>query len=74
MRLEIEITSSMRCTESMARFSISLCGIFYFPWHRHQVEGTSSFLVSLPNDTGKVERTNVVSKRQEVDSNAGPLD
>ena len=20
-----------------------LCGIFYFPWHRHQIEGTNSF-------------------------------
>ena len=19
-----------------------LCGIFYFPWHRHQIEGTNS--------------------------------
>ena len=24
-------------------FSISLCVIFYFPWHRHQVEGTNGF-------------------------------
>ena len=20
-----------------------LCGIFYFPWHRHQIEGTDGF-------------------------------
>ena len=20
-----------------------LCGIFYFPWHRHQIEGTNGF-------------------------------
>ena len=24
-------------------FTISLCGVFYFPWHRHQVEGTNGF-------------------------------
>ena len=28
-----------------------LCGIFYFPWHRHQIEGTNGFLVSHPKDT-----------------------
>ncbi len=28
-----------------------LCGIFYFPWHRHQIEGTNGF---FPKDTGKV--------------------
>ena len=22
---------------------VSLCGIFYFPWHRHQIEGTNGF-------------------------------
>ena len=20
-----------------------LCGLFYFPWHRHQIEGTNGF-------------------------------
>ena len=24
-------------------FSISLCGVFYFPWHRHQIERTNGF-------------------------------
>ena len=24
-------------------FSISLCGVFYFPLHRHHIEGTNSF-------------------------------
>ena len=28
-------------------------GIFYFPWHRHQIEGTDGFLVSPPKDTGR---------------------
>ena len=36
-----------------------LCGIFSFPWHRHQVEGTNGFLVSLPKDTSKVGWTNL---------------
>ena len=26
-------------------------GIFYFPWHRHQIEGTNGVLVSLPKHT-----------------------
>ena len=34
-------------------YKYSLCGIFYFPWHRHQIEGTKLF-VSVPKDTGKV--------------------
>ena len=28
-----------------------LCGIFYFPWHRHQIEGSNGFLVSHSKDT-----------------------
>ena len=28
-----------------------LCGIFYFPWHKHQLEGINGFLVSHPKDT-----------------------
>ena len=31
-----------------------LCGIFDLPWHRHQIEGAGSFLVSHPKDTGYV--------------------
>ena len=29
-----------------------MCGIIYFPWHRHQIEGTDSFLVSLSKVKG----------------------
>ena len=32
--------------------------MFYFPWHRHQIEGANS-LVYHPNDTGKVGKTNL---------------
>ena len=30
------------------------CGIFYFPWYRHHMEGTRRLLVSHPKDTGNV--------------------
>ena len=30
-----------------------LCGIFYFPWHMHQIEGTNGS-VSRLNDTANV--------------------
>ena len=35
-------------------YTFTPCEIFHFPWHRHQIEGTNGFLVSLPKDTGKV--------------------
>ena len=35
-------------------FPVQTDGVFCFPWHRHQIEGTNGFLVSLPKDTGKV--------------------
>ena len=33
-----------------------LCGIFYVPWHRHEIDGTNGFLVlvSPPKDTGNM--------------------
>ena len=35
--------------------SYPACGIFYFPGHRHQIEGTDVFLlVSPPKDTANV--------------------
>ena len=49
--LEIEINSSVSPQQV---FSTSLCGVFYFPWHRHQEEVTNDFLVTLPKDTGNV--------------------
>ena len=30
-------------SESTTGYIYPLCGIFYFPWHRHQVEGTNGF-------------------------------
>ena len=32
-------------------FPVQTGGIFYFPWHRHQIEGTPRLLVSPPKDT-----------------------
>ena len=28
---------------SFSRIRLHMCGIFYFPWHRHQIEGTTGF-------------------------------
>ena len=39
----IEITGSVRRTEATIVVLISFCGIFYFPWHRHQTEGIDGF-------------------------------
>ena len=30
-------------SESTTGYTFTPCGIFYFPWHRHQVEGTNGF-------------------------------
>ena len=40
-------------------------GIFYFPWHRHQVEGVKSFIVSSerPGQSG-VNEVAQISKQQ----------
>ena len=32
-------------------FPVQSGGIFYFPWHGHQIVGTNSFLLSPPKDT-----------------------
>ena len=34
-------------------FSVQTGGIFYFPWHRYQIEGTDGLLVPPPRDIGK---------------------
>ena len=39
--------SFSRISESYRLQLYPLCGIFYFPWHRHQLEGITGF-VSLP--------------------------
>ena len=38
-----------------------LCGIFYFPWHRHQVEGTNGFYC-LTQKTERFTISNVESQ------------
>ena len=30
-------------SESTTGYTFTPCGIFYFPWHRHQIEGTTGF-------------------------------
>ena len=35
--------SFSRISESTTGYKFTPCGIFYFPWHRHQIEGTISF-------------------------------
>ena len=30
----------------------TMCGIVYFPWHAHQIEGTIAIILSHPKDTG----------------------
>ena len=31
------------CPSLLTGYTFTLCGIFYFPWHRHQMEGTTGF-------------------------------
>ena len=38
-----------------------LCGIFYFPWHRHQIEGTNGFYC-LTRKTERFTISNVESQ------------
>ena len=38
-----------------------LCGIVYFPWHRHQIEGTNGFYC-LIRKTGRFTISNVESQ------------
>ena len=38
-----------------------LCGIFYFPWHRHQIEGDLRLLVFLLKDTGRLGEQSCLS-------------
>ena len=53
--------------KSMTGFSISLCGIFYCPWHRHQIEGTNRFSVSSERHRQSgVNEIAQVSKQQQV--------
>ena len=33
----VELVSPLQVTH------LPLCGIFYLPWHRHQIEGTTGF-------------------------------
>ena len=54
-----------------------LCGIFYFPWHRHQIEGTNGLwcLIRKTQVNLKwVSRTTHVLKLRQWDSNTQPHD
>ena len=42
--------STLECGVHDSLHIYPLFGIFYFPWHRHQMEGTND-LVSHPKDT-----------------------
>ena len=39
-----------------------LCGIFYFPWHRHQIEGTNGFYCLIR----KTERFTIYNVESQV--------
>ena len=39
--LELSFSKSGECHDRLHIYR--LCGIFYFPWHRHQTEGTDGF-------------------------------
>ena len=55
-------------------FSISLCGVFYFPWHRHQIEGTNSFYCLFRKTQAKWGKRNCPSfETAEVILNPGPF-
>ena len=48
-----------------------MCGIFYFPWHRHQIEGTSGFYCLIR----KTERFTISNVESQVFTpNNSPLD
>ena len=55
----------MECTTSYT-FPVQTGGVFYFPWHRHHIEGTDWFYVSPPKDTGKAGKTELPKFRSEV--------
>ena len=56
-------------------FPVQTDGIFYFPWHRHQIEGTNGFSVSSEiHWQSGVKEIAKVSKRPQQDSNPRPLD
>ena len=55
-------------------FSISLHGIFYFPWYRHQIEGTSGSYCLFQNTQAKWGERNCPSfEMAEVVSNISPF-
>ena len=41
-------------------------GIFYLPWHRHQIEGTDGVIVSSEIQVGKAGQTELPKFRSEV--------
>ena len=51
-----------------------VCGIFYFPWHRYQIEGTDAFWCSFEqHGEGGVDGITKVLARCRHDSNPGPF-
>ena len=70
--LQNEITSSV-CPQQA--FSISPCGVFCFPWHRHQKEGTNGFHCLLRKTQTKWgERSCPSFETAEVVFKSGPLE
>ena len=56
-------------------FSISLRGIFYFPWHRNQIEWPNSFYCLFRKTQAKWGERNCPSfETAELESNHRPLD
>ena len=56
-------------------FSISLCGVFYFTWHRHQIEGTNSFYSLFRKRQAKWAKRSCPSfEMATVVLNPGPFD
>ena len=62
-----------KVSESLTCFFISLCGIFYFPWHRHHIEGTNSFQCLFQKAQAKWDERNCPNF-ETAESNHRPLD
>ena len=66
----------LRVVESTTVYTFTtLCGIFYFPWQRHQIQGTDGFSCLFRKTLAKRGKRNCqsfVAKLAQQDSNPGP--
>ena len=64
-----ESVPSLELVSPQQVFSISMCGVFYFPCHRHQIEGTNGVYCLFE----RTERNCPSFETAEVVLNPGPL-